>query len=309
MSEERRAEPGPWALLWRRLKTNRAALAALAFLAALVFAALFAPWLAPHDYRAQFRGAETRPPLSRVRVPAKAQAGAPDRDRDEEQVFLLGTDQNGRDTFARLIYGARVSLSVGVLAAFIALVVGVLVGLASGFYPGWLDALLMRLTDTVFAFPSVLLAVAITSVFNQPSLWVVFLALGTVGWTGLARVVRAQVLAIKTLDYVAAAHALGVGDARILWRHILPNCLGPIVVVVTLSIGGNILGEAGLSFLGLGVQEPYPSWGGMLAEARENYRFAWWLGVFPGLAIVFTVLAFNLLGDGLRDAFDPRTKE
>jgi ABC-type dipeptide/oligopeptide/nickel transport system permease subunit len=295
----------PFAALWRRLRTNRAALVALVFLTALILAALFAPWLAPHGYHEQFRGAETRPPLSRVSI--EAQGGAVSGHREE--LFLLGTDQNARDTFSRLIYGARVSVTVGVLAALIGLVVGVLIGLASGFYQGWLDALLMRLTDTVFAFPSVLLAVAITAVLDRPSLWVVFLALGAVGWTGLARVVRAQVLGIKTLDYIAAAHALGVSDARILWRHILPNCLGPIVVVVTLSIGGNILGEAGLSFLGLGVQEPYPSWGGMLAEARENYRYAWWLGVFPGLAIVFTVLAFNLLGDGLRDAFDVRTKE
>ncbi|MCY3023984.1 MAG: ABC transporter permease, partial [Planctomycetota bacterium] len=152
-------------------------------------------------------------------------------------------------------------------------------------------------------------AVAITAVFDKPSLWVVFLALGAVGWTGLARIVRSQVLSITTLDYVAAARALGVGDGRILLRHILPNCLGPIMVVATWSVGGNILGEAGLSFLGLGVQEPYPSWGGMLAEARENYREAWWLGVFPGLAIVLTVLAFNLLGDGLRDAMDPKARK
>ncbi|MGD0093651.1 MAG: ABC transporter permease [Planctomycetota bacterium] len=291
------SEAGPWRRLWRRLKTNRAALAALVFLTVLAGLAVFAPWVAPHGYQEQFRGAETRPPLSRTLTAGR------------EATFLLGTDQNARDTFSRLVYGARVSVSVGLVAALISLAAGVLVGLASGFYQGLADALLMRLTDTVFAFPSVLLAVAITAVFDKPSLWVVFLALGTVGWTGLARVVRAQVLAVKTLDYVAAAHALGVSNARILWRHILPNCAGPIVVVATLSIGGNILGEAGLSFLGLGVQEPYPSWGGMLAEARENYRYAWWLGVFPGLAIVFTVLAFNLLGDGLRDAFDPRTQE
>jgi len=320
------APHSPLASHWRRLKTNRAAVVALAFLTALLLVALFAPWVAPHGYHEQFRGAETQPPLSRRAVHSSYRdEGAGERglnpnsapnsgDRvsgreDEPLLFLLGTDQNARDTFSRLIYGARVSVSVGVLAALIGLLMGVLVGLLSGFYQGWLDAVLMRFTDTVFAFPSVLLAVAITSVFDKPSLWVVFLALGTVGWTGLARVVRAQVLALKTLDYVAAAHALGVSDTRILWRHILPNCAGPIVVVVTLSIGGNILGEAGLSFLGLGVQEPYPSWGGMLAEARENYRYAWWLGVFPGLAIVFTVLAFNLLGDGLRDAFDPRTKE
>ena len=294
---------GPWARLWPGLKLNRAALAAAAFLTTLFLLALFAPWVAPHSYQEQFRGAETRPPCSREEVEAR------NGPRPRQVFFLLGTDQNARDTFSRLIYGARVSLSVGLAAALIGLLVGVAIGLVSGFYSGWVDAVLMRCTDTVFAFPSVLLAVAITAVADKPSLWVVFLALGAVGWTGLARIVRSQVLTVKTLDYVVAARAFGVGDARILWRHILPNCLGPIVVVATLSIGGNILGEAGLSFLGLGVQEPYPSWGGMLAEARENYREAWWLGVFPGLAIVLTVLSFNLLGDGLRDAMDPRTRD
>jgi ABC-type dipeptide/oligopeptide/nickel transport system permease subunit len=279
--------------VWRRLRANRAALAALVFLCGLLLVALFAPVFAPHGYQEQFRGAEAQPPLSRLSAETQA-------------FFVLGTDNNARDTLSRLIYGARVSLAVGVVAALIALAMGVVIGLASGFYQGWLDALLMRFTDTVFAFPSVLLAVAITAVFDKPSLWVVFLALGLVGWTGLARIVRSQVLSLATLDYVAAARALGVNNTRILWRHILPNCLGPIVVVATLAVGSNILGEAGLSFLGLGVQEPYPSWGGMLAEARENYREAWWLGVFPGLAIVLTVLAFNLLGDGLRDALDPK---
>ncbi|MBI3829078.1 MAG: ABC transporter permease [Planctomycetes bacterium] len=297
------APAGPWRMLWRRLARNRAALCALGVIGLLALVALLAPVLAPYEYSYQFRGAEHVPPgwSGSCRRPEEAQAA--------ERSFLMGTDPNARDTCSRIVYGTRVSLTVGVVATFISLLIGIAVGLFSGFYGGWIDAVFMRVTDTVFAFPSVLLAVAITAVFDRPSLWVVFMALGLVGWTSIARLVRSQVLSVRTLDYITAARALGGGDARILWRHILPNCLGPIVVAGTLSIGGNILGEAGLSFLGLGVQEPYPSWGGMLANARQHYQDYWWLGVFPGLAIVITVLAFNLFGDGLRDALDPRAQK
>lgn len=294
---------GPWGMMTRRLTKNRAALAALGVIGVLIFVAVFAPFIAPYKYEDLFRGAEHVPPGwsgSCMRV---------EDAREETRTFLLGTDPNARDTFSRILYGTRVSLAVGLLATAISLFLGIGIGLLSGFHGGWLDAVLMRFTDTVFAFPSVLLAVAITAVFDKPSLWVVFLALGLVGWTGIARLVRSQVLTVKTLDYVAAARALGSSNTRILLRHVLPNCLGPIVVAGTLSIGGNILGEAGLSFLGLGVQEPYPSWGGMLANARQHYQDFWWLGVFPGLAIVATVLAFNLFGDGLRDALDPRARK
>ena len=294
--------PGPWIMAWRRLKTNRASVTALIFLAVLFFIAIFAPLLAPYSYRDQFRGVEKSPPS--FSPPVKLIDNEPDG--GPRKVFYLGTDIQARDVYSRMLYGARVSLMVGFVATAISLLVGISLGLISGYFGGWIDACIMRLADTVFAFPSVLLAVAITSVFDKPSLAVVFLALGIVGWTGLSRVVRSQTLSLKTLDYVQAARALGASPARILFMHILPNCMGPIVVVATLSVGGNILGEAGLSFLGLGVQEPYPSWGAMLADAREYYRDAWWLGVFPGLAIVTTVLAFNLFGDGLRDALDPR---
>ncbi|MBE7462844.1 MAG: ABC transporter permease [Planctomycetes bacterium] len=297
------AEPaGPWRLAWRRLRRNRAALFALGVLTILTVIALGAPLWAPYDYARQFQGAERVPPgwSGEVRDAANGDMRA--------SRHWLGTDDNGRDTLSRIVYGARVSLLVGILATLVSLVLGVAVGLVAGFHGGWLDAALMRVTDTVYAFPSVLLAVAITAVFDRPSLWVVFLALGLVGWTGIARLVRSQVLTVKTLDYITAARAMGAGSARILVRHVLPNCLGPIVVAGTLALGGNILGEAGLSFLGLGVQEPYPSWGGMLANARQNYQYYWWLAVFPGAAIVITVLAFNLFGDGLRDALDPRAR-
>ncbi len=294
---------GPWRMAWRRFKKNRMAMVALSFNVLLILVAFAAPWLAPYSYNSQFRGAEKAAPLERKwsRLPGEEQ--------QQERLFLLGTDHIARDNLTRILYGAQVSLLVGVLATLVSLAIGVLVGLLSGFYGGWVDACLMRLTDTIFAFPSVLLAVAITASVEYSGLWVVFLALGLVGWTGIARVVRSQAITTKTLDYVVAARALGASPFAILFRHILPNCLGPIIVVGTLAIGGNILGEAGLSFLGLGVQEPFPSWGGMLSDAQSDYTEAWWLAVFPGLAIVFTVLAFNLSGDGLRDALDPRAKK
>ena len=292
----------PWRVLVRQIAKNRAALAALFFIFLLFLVVAFAPYLAPHGYDEQFRGAENAPPWSRVNIEYpedESQAGL--------QFFPLGTDANARDVLSRIIFGARVSLAVGIVASFIGIIVGVLIGLLSGYYGGWIDAALMRMTDTVFAFPSVLLAVAITSIYEKPNLTKVFFALGIVGWTGMARVVRSQVLSVKQRDYISAAQALGTSSARIIMRHVLPNCMGPVIVVATLSVGGNILGEAGLSFLGLGVQEPYPSWGAMLASAHDNnYREYWWLAVFPGLAIVATVLAFNLLGDGLRDALDPK---
>ena len=295
----------PAGLAWARLKANRVALAALIFLALLGLVALAAPWLSPHDFHTQFRGAEKQAPslaaFSGKLYEAKTGEAAP--------VFPLGTDMLGRDICSRLLYGARVSLAAGLVATLISLLLGTTLGLISGYFGGVIDACVMRVADTFFAFPSVLLAVAIASVADKPGLGVVFLALGLAGWTGLARVVRAQTLSVKSLDYVSAARALGASHSRILFQHILPNCAGPIVIVATLALGGNILGEAGLSFLGLGAQEPYPSWGGMLADARESYREAWWLGVLPGMCIVATVLAFNLLGDGLRDALEPRRSQ
>lgn len=291
---------GPWQILWRRLKRNRLALAAFGVVVLIAVLALGAEAVAPYGYKDQFRGGEQQAPNS-TKLTRR-----PGDDAPAERYFLLGTDANARDVFSRIVYGARVSLAVGLLATLVSLVIGLVVGLLSGFYGGWIDACLMRFTDTVFAFPSVLLAVAITATVDKPSLEVVFLALGLVGWTGIARVVRSQVLTIKTQDFVVASRALGARGFHVLVRQILPNCWGPVIVVTTLAIGGNILGEAGLSFLGLGVQEPYPSWGGMLADAQERYKDAWWLGVFPGLMIVVTVLAFNLFGDGLRDALDPR---
>lgn len=217
----------------------------------------------------------------------------------------LGTDAVGRDILARLIYGTRVSLQVGVVAVGIAASLGTAVGLASGYYGGFVDNLLMRIVDVFLAFPVIVLAIAIIAVLG-PSLVNVMIALGLVAWTTYARVVRGQVLVLRELDFVQAARAVGTGDVRIIVRHILPNAIAPIIVLATVGMAGAIIAEAALSFLGLGVQPPTPSWGSMLNEGRAFLRIAPHISTLPGLAIMITVLGFNFLGDGLRDALDPR---
>jgi len=282
---------GPWRLALRRFLRNPRSLVVMGVLGVLLTLSFGADWIAPFTYMEPFRDAALKNP-------------------DAKHWF--GLDNIDRDVLSRVIYGGRVSLTVGVLATLMSVFIGTVVGLLAGFFGGWLDALLMRFTDIISGFPSLLLAVAITAIYHDPhqDVWekigVLVIALGIVGWTGIARLVRAQVLSIRTLDYVTAATALGSSRLRVVFRHILPNCISPLIVMTTLAIGGNILGEAGLSFLGLGVAPPYPSWGGMLNDACARIENAWWMSVFPGLAIVITVLAFNLLGDGLRDAIDPK---
>jgi ABC-type dipeptide/oligopeptide/nickel transport system permease subunit len=219
----------------------------------------------------------------------------------------FGTDMQGRDVWARLVYGARVSLSVGIVSQGIALALGVVLGLVAGYYGRWVDELVMRLADVTLAFPTLLLLIALVAAL-QPSLTVVFLTIGLVGWAGMARLVRGQVLVVRELEFVLAERALGAGDARIIIRHVLPSVVAPVVIAATLGVAGAIMAESSLSFLGLGVQPPTPSWGSMIADGRDLYqlRHAPWTSVFPGLAIGAAVLGFNLLGDALRDALDPR---
>ncbi len=219
----------------------------------------------------------------------------------------FGTDIQGRDVWARLVYGARVSLSVGIISQGIALTLGVILGLVAGYYGRWVDELVMRLADVTLAFPTLLLLIALVAAL-QPSLTVVFATIGLVGWAGMARLVRGQVLVVRELEFVQAERALGAGDVRILIRHILPSVVAPVVIAATLGVAGAIMAESSLSFLGLGVQPPTPSWGSMIADGRDLYqlRHAPWTSVFPGLAIGAAVLGFNLLGDALRDALDPR---
>jgi ABC-type dipeptide/oligopeptide/nickel transport system permease subunit len=273
-------------LVWSRLARDRWALTGLAIVALIAFAALLAPWLAPAD---PLRGALTRS----LAPPSRA--------------FLLGTDAQGRDILSRVLYGARLSLAVGFISQSISCILGLTLGLVAGYYGRWIDAALMRVADVTLAFPSLLLLIAIAAAV-KPSLPLVFVVIGVVGWAGMARIVRGQVLAVRGLEYVQAARALGASDARIVTRHLLPNVIAPVVVATTLGIGGAIMAEAALSFVGLGAQPPTPSWGAMVSEGRDLLRVAPWVSLYPGLAIGLAVLGLNLFGDGLRDAWDVRLR-
>jgi ABC-type dipeptide/oligopeptide/nickel transport system permease subunit len=253
----------------------------------MVLMALAAPVFARHDPTAIDLVNQLRPPSAN---------------------HWMGTDIQGRDVWARLVYGARVSLSVGLVSQGIALALGVVLGLIAGYYGRWVDELVMRLADVTLAFPTLLLLIALVAAL-QPSLTVVFLTIGLVGWAGMARLVRGQVLVVRELEYVQAMRALGARNARIISRHVLPAVIAPVLIAATLGVAAAIMAEAALSFLGLGVQPPTPSWGAMIADGRDlsQLRGAPWTSLFPGLAIGMTVLGFNLLGDALRDALDPRS--
>jgi len=276
-------------LLWARLRADRRAMIGLAAIVILMFLAIAAPLVS--------RASPTQIALANQLQPPSL-------------AHWLGTDLQGRDVWARLVYGARISLSVGFLSQGIALAIGLTLGLISGFYGRWVDETVMRLADVTLAFPSLLLLIALAAAF-EPSLTTVLVTIGVVGWAGMARIVRGQVLVVRQLEYVQAARALGERDYRIITRHLLPNCIAPVVIAATLGVAGAIMAEAALSFLGLGVQPPTPSWGSMIADGRdlEQLRHAPWTSLSPGLAIGAAVLGFNLLGDALRDALDPRALE
>ncbi len=267
------------------LRNRLAALGAVIILL-LLFGALFAPWVAPYDPEEQFSADARQPPSLQ---------------------YFFGTDTIGRDNFSRVLYGTRVSLLVGIASMTIAALAGVSIGLIAGYYGGWLDTLLMRTMDALLAFPAVLLAIFIIAVLG-PSLVNAILAVGIVYIPTFARLIRASALSIREKEYLEAARSIGVGDVPIMLRVILLNSLSPIVIQFSLGVGYAILVEAGLSFLGLGVQPPTPAWGSMLGAGRNYMTFAPWLTTFPGLAIFVTVLGFNFVGDGLREALDPQMR-
>jgi peptide/nickel transport system permease protein len=220
----------------------------------------------------------------------------------------LGTDDLGRGVLLRLLYGARISLLVGFVAVGISCLIGIVLGALAGYYSGWTDTLIMRFVDIMLCFPTFFLILAVIA-FLEPSIWNIMIVIGMTSWMGVARLIRAEFLSLRERDFVQAARALGGSDLRLIFRHILPNALAPVLVSATLGVAGAILTESALSFLGIGVQPPTPSWGNMLITGKQTLGSAWWLSVFPGLAILITVLGYNLLGEGIRDALDPRLKE
>jgi len=277
-----------WAIAWREFSRNRVAVLGLYLMLILYLATLLAPYLTPYE-------------------PNTIGDMASTRHLSPSLTHLMGTDRFGRDVFTRVLYGARISLSIGFIAVSISVTLGTVLGAVSGYFGGMVDTVLMRFVDMLISFPRLVLLITVIALF-EPSIFTVIVVLGLTLWPSTARIVRGEVLSLREREFVEAARALGLSGARIVCRHIIPNVLGPVIVAATLGLGNIILIEAGLSFLGLSVQPPTPSWGNIIDGGREYLVQAWWVSTFPGLAIVATVVAFNLIGDGLRDALDPRLR-
>ena len=296
----------PMQLFWRRLRRDKVAMTALVFIALLVVMAIAAPAIV---------ALAGTPDPKKQSFESLSLFGAPTGPSSEHP---FGVDKLGRDVFSRTVYGSRVSLEVALIATGIAVLIGVAIGLVAGFYRGWIDTVLSRLTDVVLAFPILLLGLGLAAACSgadgcfsgliQPGLPVVIMVIAVINWTYIARIVRGQVLSLREKEFVEAARSLGASDGRIIVREILPNLVAPLIVYSSLLIPANILLEAALSFLGVGVAGGTPSWGAMISEATTLFPEAWWFMLFPGLALLLTVLAFNLVGDGLQDALDPRRK-
>lgn len=283
-----------WGDAWFRLRRNKLAVAGLIWIVLVIVMAVSADLWVPQTFGDPVALDTTTAAANKLLPPSATHP--------------FGTDKLGRDVFSRVVYGTRVSLQVGIVAVAISIVIGLALGALSAYYGGWWDTLIMRLADVFFAFPYILFAIALIAVLGKDYINV-FIAIGILGWPTIARVVRSSIFSVKENEYVDAARALGASDIRILFRHILPNSIAPIIVYGTMSIGGAILSEAALSFLGMGVQPPTPSWGLMLSDARALMFRAPWMMIWPGFAILTTVLAFVLMGDGLRDALDVKMKD
>lgn len=280
-----------WGDAWRRLKRDRAAIVGMGVLSLLVAVAVFAPLLAPH-------------PPNKGYSEGLSDFGEP---MPPSETFPLGTDHLGRDVLSRLIHGARISLFIGIASNVLAILIAVPVGAIAAYVGGWVDTVLMRLTDVVMSFPMLLLAIALAAVM-KPGLEKVIIVIAFVYWSYLARIIYGKVLSLKNMDFVMAARSVGASRPRILRVHLLPNVVSECLVYATLGVAQTILTEASMSYLGIGVRLPTPSWGGMIAEGQTYYRAAPWMILCPGAALLLTVLAFNLMGDGLRDALDPHTR-
>ena len=265
--------------------SNPLALMGFIIIASILVLALFAPLIAPYD------------PDS---IDVKAILLSP------SSQLLMGTDGLGRDVFSRMLFGARISLLVGIVAVGIATLIGVVLGAISGYYRGWVDVIIMRMVDVMLSIPTFFLILAVIA-FLTPSIWNIMIVIGLTSWMGVTRLVRAEFLSLRGREFVLASQTLGAKDARLIFTHLLPNSLTPVIVSSVLGVASAVLVESGLSFLGLGVQAPQASWGNILTDGKEYIQFAWWLSLFPGLAILITVLGYNLLGEGLRDVFDPRS--
>jgi peptide/nickel transport system permease protein len=276
-----------WKILFKRFLKNKLAITGAAIIMFLLIIAVFAPLIAPYDLARQEISHRLEAPSAR---------------------HLLGTDELGRDVFSRIIFGTRISLMVGFVATGISLLIGVTLGLVSGFFGNRTDAIIMRIVDIFLCIPTFFLILMVIA-FLKPSIWNVMIVIGLTSWPGLTRMIRGECLSIKEREYIQAAKVLGMSNLRIMFVHLLPNVIVPVIVSATLGIGGAILTESALSFLGLGVQPPSPSWGNILTSGKDYINIAWWLSLYPGLAILITVLAYNLLGESLRDVFDPRMNE
>jgi peptide/nickel transport system permease protein len=273
--------------LWEALRKNKLMLAGSGLVLLLLFVSLLAPWLAPYDPgQIDLTNVLASPTLK----------------------HLFGTDQLGRDVLSRMIWGARISLKVGFVATGVAIIIGTILGAVAGYYGGWVDSVIMRFVDIMLCFPTFFLILAVIA-FLEPSIWNIMIIIGLTGWMGVTRLVRADFISLRERDFVKAARAIGAGDLRIIFLHILPNAMASILVAATLGIAGAILTESALSFLGIGVQPPTPSWGNILTAGKDNIDIAWWLSFYPGLAILITVVGYNLLGEGIRDLLDPRLKK
>jgi len=272
--------------IFRRIIRHNLALIGLVILIPMFICAIGAPIISPHD--------PVEPDMKNILSPPSIK-------------HPFGTDTLGRDVFARVIFGSRISLLVGFVSIGIAVLIGIAIGAISGYYGGIIDEIFMRFVDLMMCFPTFFLILAVIALL-EPSIWNIMIVIGLTNWMGIARLVRAEVLSIKNKEFVLAAKAQGFKEKRIIFRHVLPNALTPVYVVATLGIGGAILTESALSFLGIGVQPPTPSWGNILTQAKDNIEVAWWLSLYPGLAIFLTVMGYNLLGEGLRDIFDPRRR-